>query len=279
MSSDVVPVPKSIARVKETFAADLTMEQLVFGVVNFIISLAIMSYAIKSQYAIVQSFLLLVVVVQWGCILVFLRTPEQLEDAWWLVRFYYRYITGDTTVLSLRKSVAYLKKLVGVEEVHPGGIIRFRGLKWGYLIRVTSKRVSEEELENHLAQSAAFLKSLHGNVMIKAIATIKVRAVNPLEKSLVVALNQKGKTKQQKEHLYNLYESVKKRDVPASELEGLIFFGLGRHVSYEKALVQSDAFLEGFLMSLHNIGVHTRLLITENEIIEAYASNLTSKVV
>jgi hypothetical protein len=192
----------------------------------------------------------------WMVYAVFLRTSEVLDRTTLTYKYFIRALLGQTVIAKYTVPVQFLEQVVPIRNFHKNGLIEFVDNRYGILLKVDPKRVSDDDLEAHIHKVKDMTDSLHSELVLKTFVCSRSTTVKPLEKHLINTINSGGKTRQQKEHLYELYQEVHNNTAPVIEWQFYIFLGLGRHPSLGDAEISRQAHLPGFEDRLNRAGMH-----------------------
>jgi len=149
-----------------------------------------------------------------------------------------------------------MKSIIPIVEFHQDGIIEFSGNKYGMLLKADPSRVSDDDLDRHINQVRSLTDSLHGDLMIKSYVISLQTAGRPVERALMRQLNESGRTKQEQEHLYSLYQDAAENTTPVIQWKFYIFLGFGKYPALREAIIAKGQYYSGITDRLNKAGMH-----------------------
>jgi hypothetical protein len=263
MTNGYVAIPKTMRKFSEE---KFGISHQRIGLIIFWVLLSIFLLIIAGKVDFLGRILFISLFIAiWIVYAVFLRTSEVLDRTTLTYKYFIRALLGQTVIAKYTAPVAFLEQVVPIRNFHKNGLIEFVDNRYGILLKVDPKRVSDDDLEAHIHKVKDMTDSLHGEMVLKTFVCSRSTTVKPLEKHLINTINSKGKTLQQKEHLYELYHEVHQNTAPVIEWQFYIFLGLGRHPTLEDAEISRQAHLPGFQDRLVKAGMHTIPMVNQYE--------------
>ncbi len=215
----------------------------------------------------------------WAFYVALLRNSEILDRTVLTYKYFIRKMNGQAAILKYTAPVSFLQQIVPIVGLHKNGLIEFVEKRYGLLLRIDPKRVSDDELDGHISKVKDIVDSLHGDMVMKTFVVSRSSMVKPLEKNLIDSINTGDKTQQQKEHLYSLYHEVHENTTPVIEWQFFIFLGLGQHLSIEDAEIARQAHLPGFEDRLYRAGMHAIPVTNELDLAVCFRQCFTQEAV
>lgn len=218
-----------------------------------------------------HSFIIYFILIAWWIIfIVYFRDSQKQVRTWLHVKFLYRVYTGKSVTTKYTALLRTLENIIPTKKVHNNGIIQFKYGHWGLIMTVLSNHIDNEDLPFHLGLITKVLDSLHENVIVKIISSSYVDYSNELELELLHLSNDKSKTKPQREHLYFMYEELKKKQDENIGWHTVIFVDFGKHKTVESAELKRQEFLPGLIDGLKSTGAYCIPVIDESDITDLY---------
>jgi hypothetical protein len=259
-------VPKAMRRMQEEWNG-LPLRYVAVIIGTAIIVLALIVSIFSATYKIIPLILLFIVI---AFFLKFMRSPALLTRSWMAYNFMIRGLQGKNVVAKYTQSAAFMKSIVPIINFHEKGLIEFTGNKWGLLLKVDPSRVSDDELEKHIGSVRLLCDSLHGEIMIKSYVVSLPTAARPIEHALMNQLNEPGRTKEEQEHIYSLYQAASENTAPVIQWQYYIFLGLGKYSTLQDAIIAKQQYYFGIIDRLTNAGMHIVLIENKNELGATY---------
>jgi len=259
-------VPKSLRRINEEYQG-LPIRYVMVLVVMAIICLVLIISTFSAKNKIVPLILLFCVI---SFFLKFMRKPSVLTRSWLAYKFLIRGMGGHNVVAKYTSTATFMKSIIPIVEFHEAGVIEFTGKQYGLLLKCDPGRISDDELDQHINRVKILADSLHGEIMIKSYTTTTNSTGKPVEKALLASLNEQGRTKEEKAHLYSLYTESTNNSTPVIEWKYYIFVGLGSHATLEDAYISKQQYFPGIIDRLTNANCHIILIQNKNELGRVY---------
>jgi hypothetical protein len=266
-------VPKSMRRIKEEWQGlPIKYVAVIAGFAITCLILIIMAFASKNK---IPSLILLFLVIAF--FLKFIRTPSIMARSWLAYQFLIRGLRGQNVIAKYAITAGFMKSIIPIVEFYQGGLIQFSGNKYGMLLKADPGRVSDDELEQHINQVRSLTDSLHGELMLKSYVVSLQTAGRPIERALMSQLNEPGRTKQEQEHLYSLYQEATNNTAPVIQWNFFIFLGLGKYSTLQEAIIAKGQYYPGITDRLNKAGMHV-LPIQDRQELGATYRQLVSQV-
>ena len=218
-----------------------------------------------------QIFIILFILIFWWIIfLIYFRNTPKQDHTVLHIKYLYRAYTGKTLIMKYVVPVRTIENIIPIREVFDHGIIKFKYGRWGMILREVSNQIDNDDLMFHLDIIKSVLDSLPDDIVIKVISSSYVDLENNLELSLLDLSNDKSKTVQQREHLYELYQEIAKDDSDKIDWRTMIFINFGKHPDFESAEIKMQEFLPGFIDGLSRAEAYCVPVVDENDITLLY---------
>lgn len=211
-----------------------------------------------------------IILIWWVIFLIYFRNTPVQNHTHLHIKFLYRSYTGKTTIMKYVVPLRTLENIIPIKFVYSHGIIKFKFGHWGMILRETSNRIDNEDLQFHLSLIKNVLDSIPDDIIIKVISSSYVDFENNLESTLLDLSNDKSKTAQQREHLYKLYQELKQDQSEKIDWRSVIFIDLGKHPDFESAEIKMQEFLPGFIDGLARADAYCVPVVDESEITLLY---------
>ncbi len=261
-------VPKSIRRVSEEWQGyPIRYIFLIIGLLGFSLVLIILTIAAPKN----KWILLVILFMIWYTFFRYLRTPTFMERSWLAYQYFIRSLRGQNLIAKYTIPAAFLEQIVPIKEFHSNGIIEFVGNRYGMLLRANPARISDDDLDQHIHKVRYLIDSLHGDLIMKTfVCSVPTGLYKPLEKNLVNIINESGKTKEQKTHLYSLYNEVHQNTKPVIQWRFYVFLGLGLYKTLKDAEIARQQYYPGFENRLNKAGMHVIPITGRRDLAMAY---------
>lgn len=259
-------VPKSLRRINEEYQG-LPIRYVAVIVVMALTCLILIITILSAKVKIIPLVLLFFVI---AFFFKFMRSPTILTRSWLAYQFLMRGLRGQNVVAKYTSTATFMKSIVPIIEFHDAGVIEFSGNKYGILLKVDPDRVSDDEIEKHINRVRSLTDSLHGELMLKSYVVSLPTTVRPVEKGLVKLLNEQGRTKQEQDHLYSLYNQALENTSPVIQWRFYIFIGIGTHANLQDAYIAKQQYFPGLIDKLTKAGMHIIPVINKKELGQIY---------
>ena len=259
-------VPKSLRRMQEEYQG-LPIRYVMVLIVMAITCLILITALFSAKSKIPVLIILFLVI---AFFTKFMRSPSMLTRSWLAYKFLIKSIGGRNIVAKYTVSAAFMKSIVPIVEFHEAGVIEFTGKKYGLLLKIDPDRVSDDELEKHINQVRSLTDSLHGELMIKSYVVSLPTTVRPVERGLIKLLNEPGRTKPERDHLYSIYNQTLENTAPVIQWKFYIFLGLGSYATLQEAYIAKQQYFPGIINKLTKAGMHIILIKSRQELGATY---------
>jgi hypothetical protein len=207
----------------------------------------------------------------------FLRTPQIMTRSWLAYIFLIRGLRGQNVIPKYAVSAGFMKGIIPIVEFHQGGIIEFTGNKYGMLLKADPSRVSDDELDQHINKVRSLTDSLHGDLTLKSYVVSLQTSGRPVERALMNQLNEPGRTNEEQEHLYSLYQDAAGNKTPVIQWKFYMFLGFGKYSTLQEAEIAKGQYYPGITDRLNKAGMHV-LPIQDRQELGAVYRKLISQV-
>ena len=266
---------KSLKSVKVNAVSDIPPSQLMLGMIaTSIIGILLMGGL--NNAGIVRWFAWISALLVLGVYGLFFCRDKRFQRTKVASYFYYRAFRGDTRIAKYACDVAHLKKHIPLEKVYDYGLIKFTYMRYGVLIKTKPSRGDEEDPDAHHKRVEALINTLHGKLSMKLITGTRIDPVRVLDQELLDAANEQGKTKEQRDHLYELFQENQDKK-PYNEWTSYIYLGLGEHASETSARVLMDSNLPGIKTAMEHAEITHSVLLNELDVLVAYRELMVSR--
>jgi hypothetical protein len=206
--------------------------------------------------------------------IVFFKTPNKMKNTILAYRYYILVLMRKNTYAKYAKN-APESKLIPLVKTHPEGLNEFQDNVWGMIITIDPDRVSGDDMPRHLAAVKLLVDSLHGELKIKSLIINLGMKSRHTERVLMNQLNKPGRSQEEQNHIYSLYERAVKSTAAEPKKRYYIYLELGKAKGFEKALILKQRYYEGIRKRLTNAGMHVFLIQNESIIMQIYRSFFT----
>ena len=268
-------VPKTITRIRsEYYGFPLKYLILVFGVAIFAVFLVAgmllsKSLIAKAIYVIILFAVLIVFVV-------YFRSPKLMDKSWLMYRYFIRSITGKNTLAKYALPASFLEAIVPIRAFHDLGIIEFLGNKYGLLMRIEPSRISDDELDSHIAKGRSLVDALHGSLLMKFYVVSVNSNGAAIEKNVIDIINKEERSQKQKQHLYSIYHHLQDSTKTVIQWRYYIFVTLGEYKNLDEAKIARSQYIPGIESKLQRSGVRIMPLLDKNTLAAAYRQCLSA---
>ncbi len=270
--------PKTITQVKDDKFLDFTCLHTWILLATIGSCLYIFSQIAKFpriyQYA--GIVLMIVILIIW---LKYFSTFEKVDKQKLRVQFFIGDLQGKHTINKFEAPVSFLEKLVPIVKVHKGGIIEFRGKKFGVLMETFPVRISEEERAAHEKKIEKVINGIPTNIHFKTIACSRLEPRKPILRYLIEVTNRNKGDKARDLHLTGLYNKIAADDSKVISWKYYAFLSLGEWKTIEEAKIQYGAIMPGLLKNMKVARLKPRVYTEEMEIGNAYRTMFSEMVI
>ncbi len=262
-------VPKTITRIRsEYYGYPIRYLVLVLAVAVFCVILVsglLLSHspAAKAVYVIIL-FCIVILFVRffWGA--------KSMDRTWLMYKYFIRSVTGKNTIAKYALPASFLGSIVPIKAFHDLGIIEFLGNKYGLLMRIEPSRISDDELDAHIAKGRSLVDALHGNLLMKFYIVSVNSSGAAIEKNVIDIINKQERSQKQKQHLYSIYHHLKDSVKTVIQWRFYIFINLGEYKDLNEAKIARSQYIPGIESKLQKSGVRVMPLLDKNTLASAY---------
>jgi len=301
--------PKTITQVKDDKFLDFTclhtwILMAAIGSCLYIFS-QIAKFPKIGQYAGIA--LMIVIIIFW---LKYFSTFEKVEKQKLRVKFFIGDLQGKHVINKFEAPVSFLEKLVPIVKVHKGGIIEFKGKKFGVLMETFPVRISEEERAAHEKKIEKVINGIPTNIHFKTIACSRLEPRKPILRYLLEVMNKSNASPSQKHievdntaplwkksqqvlkqvviaptekavdlHLASIYNKIAEDDSKVISWKYYAFLSLGEWKTIEEAKIQYGAIMPGLIKNMKVARLRPRVYTDEKEIGNAYRTMFSEMVI
>lgn len=270
--------PKTITQVKDDKFLDFTclhtwILMAAIGSCLYIFS-QIAKYSRIEQVAAVAGMICII-----GVWLKYFSTFEKVDKQKLKVKFFIGDLQGKHVINKFEAPVSFLEKLVPIVKVHKGGIIEFKGKKFGVLMETFPVRISEEERAAHEKKIEKVINGIPTNIHFKTIACSRLEPKKPILRYLLEVTNKSKGDKAIDLHLTGLYNKIAEDDSKVISWKYYAFLSLGEWKTIEEARIQYGAIMPGLLKNMKVARLQPRVYKKENEIGNAYRTMFGEMVI
>lgn len=220
--------------------------------------------------------LLLAIIAIW---LKFFSTFEKVDKQKLRVQFFIGDLQGKHVINKFAVPVTFLEKLVPIVTIHKGGIIEFKGKKFGVLMETFPLRIAEEERANHEKKIEKVINGIPTNTHFKTIACSRLEPRKPILRYLLEVTNRSKGNKAIDLHLTGLYNKIAADDSKVISWKYYAFLSLGEWKTIEEARIQYGAIMPGLLKNMKVARLQPRVYTDEKEISNAYRTMFNEMVI
>jgi hypothetical protein len=268
-------VPKTITRIRaEYYGYPVRYLILVLALAIFCVFLITgmllsRSFIAKAVYVILLfSTVTVFVKFFWGA--------RSLDRTWLMYRYLIRSITGKNTIAKYVLPASFLESIVPVRAFHEHGIIEFLGNKYGMLMRIEPSRISDDELDLHIAKGRSLVDALHGSLLMKFYVVSVNSSGAAIEKNVIEIINREERSQKQKQHLYSIYHHLQDSIKTVIQWRFYVFVSLGEYKNIDEAKIARSQYMPGIESKLQKSGVRMMPLMDKNTLASAYRQCLSA---
>ncbi len=268
-------VPKTITRIRsEYYGFPLKYLILVFGVAIFAVFLV--AGMLLSKSLIAKAIYMIILFAVLIIFVLYFRSPKLMDKSWLMYKYFIRSITGKNTLAKYALPAAFLESIVPIKAFHELGIIEFSGNKYGLLMRIEPSRISDDELDSHIAKGRSLVDALHGSLLMKFYVVSMNSNDAAIEKNVINIINKEERSQKQKQHLYSIYHHLQESTKTVIQWRFYIFVALGEYKNLEEAKIARSQYMPGIESKLLKSGVLVMPLLEKNTLAVAYRQCLST---
>ncbi len=267
-------VPKSLRRVSDQYQG-MPVKYVGVLVTAAVLAMIFIIGAISTKGTIIFVVLLFFEAFIFGK---FMRSPDTLDRSWLSYQFFMRSIRGQTVFAKYALPAAFMQTIIPIKEIYENGLILFSQNHYGMLLRADPARISDDDLEMHINQVRNLTDSLHGELMVKSYVCSLPTGTKGVRNGLQSLLNESGRTKEEQEHIYSLWEKSIENKAPVVEWRFFIFVGFGKYPNLEEAEIAAKQYYPGITERLLRANMHITPIIDRNELGRTYRQLVNQEV-
>ncbi len=269
-------VPRTITRIRaEYYGYPIRYLILVFALAIFCVFLVAglllsRSLITKAVYVIIL-FIIVTVFIKffWGA--------KAMDRTWLMYQYFIRSITGKNTLAKYTLPASFLESIIPIKAFHDLGIIEFLGNKYGLLMRIEPSRISDDELDAHIAKGRSLVDALHGNLLMKFYVVSVNSNSAAIEKNVIDIINKEERSQKQKQHLYSIYHHLRDSTKTVIQWRFYVFVALGEYRNLDEAKIARSQYIPGIESKLQKSGVRVIPLLEKNKLAVAYRQCLNTQ--
>lgn len=204
-------------------------------------------------------------------------SPRKADKNWTKLFFMIDEKKGKHLMNNLTVPDSFLRHVFPLRMIHKKGLIEYNDNEFGVVVKLSPRRISEEERENHTKLVKGIIDGLHDNRVFKMHAFSKINPRKAIIEYLREIANKKC-SKQTAEHLNGLLNKVMQDKTPVMAYRNYAFIGLGKHETVQSAEIARKAVLEGILLNMRRADLQPREITDEHEIRKAYREMNSERV-
>jgi hypothetical protein len=262
--------PKTITKIQEDEYLDFT-SSFTWVLMGFVgIALLIIFMLSSVQYGMFQAILALILFIWLIIWLKYFSSSEKIERQLLIYGFKWAGIRGKHVINKFDIPAQFLEKIVPITAIHGGGIIEFKGEKWGVLMETNPIRISDEERAAHEKKLEKVVNGIPANTHFKTIACSRSFPRKSIQQYLLEVSNNSNGKKATDQHLAGLYNKISEDRTPVISWKYYAFQSLGEQPDLETAKIQYEAVIPGLMMNMRAANLQPRIYEDPNEIAIAY---------
>ncbi len=216
-----------------------------------------------------QTFFIVMFLITFFIFYKFFRKEEVVARTKLLFSFLFRKYSGELEFAKYRDwDFRKIKDSLSIVKIHDNGLIQFDLSHYSALIRYVPPTVNGDNLWPYVMQTKTIVDSLLPNMLLK-IFVVSV-GNDPIKFKLeVLEASNSSKSKQKKEHLLSIYRMMEDKKDRAPEWNFYMLVDFGKYDSHEEAVIASENYYPGFKDRLEQMGIKSRRITSEGEILLA----------
>jgi hypothetical protein len=201
---------------------------------------------------------------------------KSMDRTFLMYRYFIRSITGKNSIAKYALSASFLESIVPIKAFHDLGIIEFMGNRYGLLMQIEPSRISDDELDSHIAKGRSLVDALHGSLLMKFYVVSVTSSGAAVEKNVIDIINKEKRSKKQKQHLYSIYHHLQDSVKTVIQWRFYIFINLGDYKNLGEAKIARSQYIPGIESKLQKSGVRVMPLLDKNTLALAYRQCLST---
>ncbi len=263
-------VPKSMTRIHSEWKGipvkyiAVTLTSAV--VIAILAAVAVFAASILSKA--VSVALILSIIVLWYKLT---RTPKILEKSYLTLLFFLRSLRGETNIAKYSTTDTFLESKIPIRKFHPEGLIEFKDQKYGILMAYEPDRVSDDNLEAHIAKGQHLVDALHGELLIKMfVLNVPKRDMRPISAYINNIITTQTATQEQTQHLRSIYHQAQDNDHVDTDWKFYLFIGLGKHKTIQDATIAKQRYYDGFKSKIEALNIRIAQITNQQTLSDAF---------
>ncbi len=268
-------VPKSITRIRSEYYG-YPIQYLILVLAVTVFSVALIAGLLLSSSHVVKAvnFIILFSIV--AIFVKFFWGAKAMDRSWLMYKYFIRSMTGKNTFAKYVLPASFMEALVPLKAYHTDGLIEFLGNKYGLLMRIEPSRISDDELDSHIAKGRSLVDALHGNLLIKFfVISVNSNGVD-MERNVIDIINKEERLPKQKEHLYSIYHHLQDSTQTVIQWRFYIFVALGEYKDLDQAKIACSQYMPGIESKLQKSGIKVIQLKDKHVLATAYRQCLST---
>jgi hypothetical protein len=186
------------------------------------------------------------------------------------INFFITEMKGHHTINKFDVPMKFLSNIVSIVDIHQGGMIEFKGKKYGVLLETKPVKISDEQRKPHERRIQKVVNGVSTNLKFQTIAVSRLQPRKPILKYLLDVAGKSNGNKATDLHLSALYNKVAEDDTPIISWKYYTFLSLGEGLTVNEARIVYEATIPGLLKNMRMARLQPRVYEDENEIATAY---------
>jgi hypothetical protein len=274
--SEYTYIPKSIKRVKEESKYGISVKFVFLSIFMGFLSLVLVYKSISSTLRFYTTLIFLILI--WSFIIVYFRTLKLWNRSTTILRYIISYIKDECIIRKFKDDESKLLDIVWIKKFHNEGIIEFFGNRYGLLLKSDPDRISDDDLDAHIVKIKHLIDSIDiGKLISFYVSSTSILSYKPLETAIVQSINEKGKSNQEKEHLYGLYDEINQDKTPIISWKFYILVDLGEHKSIDQAIISKQHYFPGIEQRLIQTDMHVVSVYDKYELMKIFHECITQE--
>ncbi len=268
-------VPKSITRIRAEYYG-YPIRYLILVLCLAVFSLILVAGLLLSRSLITKSVNF---VILFGIAAIFVKFfwgAKSMDRSWLMYQYFIRSMTGKNTLAKYVLPASFLESIVPIKAFHDLGLIEFLGNKYGLLMRIEPSRISDDELDSHIAKGRSMVDALHGSLLMKFYVVSVNSNDAALEKNVINIINKEERSQKQKSHLYSIYHHLQDSTQTVIQWRFYVFVSLGEYKDLDQAKIACSQYMPGIESKLQKSGVRAVHLQDKNTLAAAYRQCLST---
>jgi hypothetical protein len=270
-------VPKSITRIHEEWNG-YPLKFIILVLITGFIALLLITGILLSTSMAGRGFYLAVLFILVVIFFKFMRSPAITDRTWLIIQFIIKSLRGQTIIAKYTLPDGFLERIIPLKAFHQEGLIEFMDKQYGLMMRIMPARISDDELDDHIAKAQYLVDSLHGNLHMKFyVCSIAQGNVKDMERNVIQIINKEDRSKEQRDHLFSIYHQAHDNKTAVIQWVFYVFLGLGQYNSLEEALIAKKQYFPGFEQRLAKCDVLVIQLKNKETLAAAYRQCITQR--